>query len=264
MGEAGKRNSALSHERKKKLILVVDGDAAHLYYTGILLQRLDYTIHTVKTADDALEIMNVASPMLVLTETSLPGTNGLELLKRIKRSPRTAQVPVIVYSQFDNASMRDACMREGCAAFLQKPIVPEVLYAVIQGSVESRPRRYIRLSTCLSMIVGDEASGAKPREDNHITALSENGVFINTSSPGEVGTKLTLTIFLGEAAIRVEGVVLYSFKPGEGPSHEPGMGIKFSRISPGDQLFIREYIRKELTQELPVTGSGAEGASCRT
>jgi Tfp pilus assembly protein PilZ len=195
--------------------------------------------------------MNVASPMLVLTETSLPGTNGLELLKRIKRNPKTAQIAVIVYSQFENPPMRDACQREGCAAFLQKPIVPEVLYAVIQETVESRPRRYIRLHTSLSLIIGDEAFAAKSTDDTCITALSENGVFINTSSPGSIGANIPLTIFLGPATIRVEGVVLYSFKLHEGPSREPGMGIKFSRISPEDQSFIRDYIRKELTQELP-------------
>ena len=240
-----------SRDRKRKLILVVDSDAAHLYYTGILLQRLEYNIHTVKTADDALEFMHVAVPMLVLTETDLPGMNGLELLKRIKRSPATARVAVIVYSRLENGSVRDACMREGCAAFLQKPIIPEVLYAVIQESVESRPRRYIRLSTHLDLIIGDAASGAASKADTCITALSENGVFINTSSPGAVGATLPLTIFLGASTIRAEGVVLYSFKLQEGPSHEPGMGIRFSRIRPEDQLFIREYIRRELTQELP-------------
>jgi CheY-like chemotaxis protein len=250
MGETATGNVESQRERKKRLILVVDSDAAHLYYTGMLLQRLDYNIHTVKTAEDALEVMDVALPALVLTETVLPGVNGLELLKRIKRNPRTTGVPVIVYSQAVNQSLKDACMREGCAAYLQKPIVPDVLYAIIQEATETRPRRYIRFSTCLKLMVGDEAEGGGSFTDSCITAISENGLYINTSTPRKIGTHLPLTIFLGASRIRVEGHVLYSFKLNEGPLREPGMGIKFSHIEPEDQAFIREFIRKELTQEL--------------
>jgi CheY-like chemotaxis protein len=250
MVETGHQGSGPLREKKKRLILVVDSDAAHLYYTGMLLQRLDYNIHTVKTAEDALEVLEVALPALVLTETALPGANGLELLKRIKRNPGTTRVPVIVYSRSENQSIKDACMREGCAAFLQKPIVPEVLYAVIQEATETRPRRYIRLNTCLGLIVGDETEGGSSPADNCITAISENGVYINTSTPRKTGAHLPLTIFLSASRIRVEGIVLYSFKQNEGPLREPGMGIKFLHIGPEDQAFIREFIRKELTQEL--------------
>ncbi len=44
----------------------------------------------------------------------------------------------------------------------------------------------------------------------------------------------------------LETVVLYTQEPGEGTSGEPGMGLKFVRIVPGDRLFIQQYIRDEV------------------
>jgi twitching motility two-component system response regulator PilH len=250
MVEITRVNSEPPCEKKKRVILVVDSDAAHLYYTGILLQRLDYEIHTLKTAEDALEFMDVTLPALILTETTLRGVDGMELLKTVKRNPRTKSIPVIMYSLSWNSVVKETCLREGCAAFLQKPIDPDVLYAAIQQATEATPRRYIRLSTCLSLAVGDEAGAGDSMAGNCITALSENGVYINTPTPRAIGARLPLTIFLGKTKIKADGLVLYSFNLKEGPLHEPGMGIKFIHIKPEDQSLIRAFIKKELTQDL--------------
>lgn len=45
-----------------------------------------------------------------------------------------------------------------------------------------------------------------------------------------------------------DAVVLHSHRPGEGPFMEPGMGLKFIRIAPEDQEFIRQFIREEVSR----------------
>ena len=52
----------------------------------------------------------------------------------------------------------------------------------------------------------------------------------------------------------VEGMVLYSFKQGEGPLRTPGMGVKFVRIKDEDQALIRNFIKREITKGLPAAG----------
>ncbi len=239
-------------ERQQRLLVVVDGQAAHLYYTSLLLQRLEYDIHTTKTAEDALEIVGVAvpSPALILTETALSGTDGVELIRKIRRNPKTYSIPVIVLTSSKDPAVKESCLREGCAAYLQKPLDPDALYAAIQKATESTPRKYIRLNTCLNVIVGDEKNAASSVIGDYVTALSENGMFVSTTNPKPTGLQLPITIFLEDAKIRVEGVVLYSFKRGEGPLRTPGMGIKFMQIKPEDQDLIRIFIRKEITKGL--------------
>jgi len=244
-------------ERQKRLLLVVDGDAAHLYYTSILLQRLEYNIHATKTAEDALEIVDVAAPALVLTEIALAGTDGYELLKKIKRNPRTFAIPVIVITSSRDPAVKEACLRDGCTAYFQKPADPDALYAAIQKATESQPRRYIRLNTCLNVSVGDGKAAEQSVISDYITALSEQGMYVSTLKPRAAGTLVPITIFLEGSRIKVEGSVLYSFQQGEGPIKTPGMGIKFTRIDPQDEARIKTFITKELTKGLPVRRGGS-------
>jgi CheY-like chemotaxis protein len=240
----------LEGERKKPLLILVDSDVTQLYYTGILLQRLDYTIYTTKTAEEAIEIMNITIPAVVVTEASLPGMSGLEFLKQVKRNPATSSIPVLVLTASAGPLIRENFFQEGCADILVKPIDPDALYAAIQKATEVTPRTYIRLKICLDVLVGDDTAGAGARPGDCITALSENGMYVSTPNPSKTGTKLPFVIFLGKVRINVQGIVLYSFERGKGPLRTSGMGIKFLRISPDDQVMIRTFIKKALTEDL--------------
>lgn len=237
-------------ERKKRLLLLVDGNASDMLYTGILLQRLEYTIYTAKTAEEALEIMGITLPSLVLTEITLPKMNGIDLLKQIKQELRTRRIPVIVYTALKDPAHKTASLRAGCADFLTKPAEPNALYAAIQDATEATPRHFVRLKTYLDVIVGDERAAANTPTAECITAISENGIYVNSPSPLPVGAAVPLTIFLKNAKIRVEGKVLYSFAKGKGPMREPGMGVKFERISPQDKDLIRAFIREQLVEDI--------------
>jgi CheY-like chemotaxis protein len=253
MAETGPPTSGLpASDREKRLIVLVDGEGAHLYYTSILLQRLEYNIHTAKTAEDVLEIVNVAEPALVLTEFLLANMNGLELLKNLRRNPQTHKVPVIILTSSRDQAVKSACLEEGCAAYFYKPVDPDVLYAAIQKATETLPRKYIRLQTCLNVMVGDDKTAAHSVISDYVTALSEQGMYISTSQPKPVGLQVPITIFLEETKIKVEGMVLYSFKREEGPLKTSGMGIKFVRINPEDQHLIKVFIKKALTKGLTV------------
>jgi CheY-like chemotaxis protein len=240
--------------RQKRFLIIVDGDASHLYTTGILLQRLGYNIYTAKMAEDALEVMGITIPSLVLTDVSLPAMSGLELLSRMKRNSDTQAVPVICYTASSDPSVKEACFRSGGAAFLSKPAEPDVLFATLQKAVEITPRRYIRLNVCLSVIVNNEVAVDGSPVDC-LTALSENGMYVSTLHPRMAGAEMPFTIFLQKYVIRVVGMVLHSYKSGEGPLLTPGMGIKFTQIKPEDQATVRAFINRQIIQDL-ISGSG--------
>jgi CheY-like chemotaxis protein len=244
-------NSPETHtgDKKNRILFVVDGDAAYLYYTGMLLQRLNYSVYTAKSAEETLEVIKFATPLLILTEWSLPHMSGLELLMRIKKDPKTESLPVIIYTASSDPSLKYLCQDEGGAAFLKKPFDPDELYAAVQRATEDTPRRYARLHTCLSVILGDEGEGTRIT-DSCITALSENGMYVTTPKPMPVGTQLPITIFLRDAKITVQGIVLYSFASGKGPLGTSGMGIKFVRMKHEDQAMLTGFIKRELTHDL--------------
>jgi len=238
---------SLVSDKKRRVLFIVDGDASYLYYTGMLLQRLNYNIYTTRMAEEALAIMKFAVPMLVLTEISLQGMDGIELLRQIKQNPKTQSVPVIIYTASTEQSLKYICQDAGCDAFLRKPFDTDELYAAIQGAIGDKPRRYVRLQTCLSVMMGEDAKRAHVMTDC-VTALSDDGMYVSTSKPMAVGTHIPLTLFLGKTHIKIQGTVLYSFDVGRGPLHTSGMGVKFTHIKNEDRMLIRAYIKKELTK----------------
>lgn len=236
-------------DSKNRILFVVDGDAAYLYFTGMMLQRLDYNVYTAKSAEETLEVIPFAQPLLILTELTLPNMSGLELLRKVKSNPKTKDLPVIIYTSSPDPAVKYRCQEAGCAAFLKKPFDPDELYAAVQSATEDTPRSYARVRTCLSVILGDERDGTR-LADSCITALSENGMYVTTPAPLPAGTQMPLTIFLGDAKITVVGIVLYSFRSGEGPLGTSGMGIKFLHVKPEHRAALSAFVKKELTHDI--------------
>jgi CheY-like chemotaxis protein len=244
-------------ESKTRLLLIVDGAASDSFYTSILLERLEYHIYAVKTAADALEVMKLSLPSLILTDPTLPGMSGIDLLKHVKRDPRTRSIPVIIHAREKNPEQEETCRREGCADYLLKPVDPNTLYASIQRATEPTPRRVIRFKTRLGVLVEDETATKRTGSEECITYLSEGGLYINTDDPQPPGTVLPLVFSLRDIKIRAEAIVLYSYSRTSRPLGEHGMGLKFLQISEEDKHLIRTFIKEQLTQNIAPKGTGS-------
>ena len=233
-------------ERKKRLLLAVDNDSQYLYYFGILLQRLDYTMYTTRSAEEALEILDISLPTLVLTEVDLPRLSGIDLLKEMRRKPRTKSIPVLLCSGPKGDQFREACLEQGASAYLFKPIDPDALYAAIQKVTEDTPRSYIRLATHLPVIINGETA-----QDSFVTAISENGMYASTPRPLPKEAQVSLSFVLNGALLRADGIVLYSSEQGAQSRLSSGMGIRFTGITLQDRSFIKAFIEQQLTEDLP-------------
>src|ERR1035438_9670808 len=77
-------------------ILIVDDTPVNLKLTRILLVNEGYKIMTAASGEEALELLRSYHPAMVLADIQLPGMDGLELTRRIKRNeprPRVASPP---------------------------------------------------------------------------------------------------------------------------------------------------------------------------
>jgi CheY-like chemotaxis protein len=240
-------------ERRKKHVLVVDGNIASQFLTNLILQRLEYFSFSVKTGEDALALATTTfgKPDVVLTEITLPYMSGLELLKKLKQDPRTSGIPVLVYTTLQDPAHRQACEQAGCSGYLVQPIPDNQLYEAIQVATETSPRRFVRLSTALDVIV---AAGNEPRKGK-VTALSENGIYVNMVDPLPQGTQHQLMLVLHKGPggeIPIKGKVLYCHDGKGGRVRQTGMGVKFTQIASGDSDKIRSFIREKLREGVAI------------
>lgn len=247
-----------TNEHKNPLILVVDNDLVGRVTTSIILQRLDYDVFSVKTAEEALAVITIAPPRLVLTEIALPQMNGIDLVKKLKKEKQTKDIPIIIYTKVQDPAYREICAQAGCAGHLTYPAEPNRLYKAIQEATEATPRHFVRLHAFLEVAIGTEGIPGHIVTKERITALSVNGMYVHTLKPLPHGTELPFTIFLRDTkngALTVEGKVLYSssYDGKTGDAKQPGMGIKFTRIRPEDKELIASYIKEKLMEGIAVS-----------
>jgi len=234
---------------KKHYLVVVDGNPAELFSTGMILQRLDYTIFTAGSAEDCLRFMEIARPAAIITELLLPRMSGMDLLSRVKKDQQTKDIPVIILTRMKDPKVEELCMVAGCASFLKKPVDPNTLYRSIQYAIEATPRHYIRFKTCLPVLIGGEVKGFTVSSEC-VTALSENGIYIRTNQSRPVNSMLPITILIPGRRVKARAMVLYCITGAGGPLKEPGMGMRFVEISGEDREFIRKFIKDEITKDL--------------
>lgn len=251
----------MSSDREIRTILVVDGSTTMLFYLGSLLQRLEYRVATARGYEQAMRHLQEHTPSLIVTDISLPGGNGIHFLKEIKDTPSLKELPVVVLTFDSDPGTKDTCLRLGCAAYLTKPVEPEVLYRTLQTASETIPRLNIRLNTSLKVLVGDGSVLGGAQRTEYATALSEGGLYIRTLYPQPRNTVTPVTIYLQDRAIKAKAIVLYSYTVGEGTFRDPGMGMKFVEIGADDKQFIGAFIRDQLIGDIAPEGGDAASAS---
>ncbi len=115
-------------------ILVVEDDESLRRSTQMVLDRAGYTTTVAIDVPQALEILKKTPHELVITDLSLPGPSGLELVKIIHSDyPETMVVVVTAYATVETAV--DA-MKLGAYDYLQKPVRPHDLMTIVGQALE--------------------------------------------------------------------------------------------------------------------------------
>jgi CheY-like chemotaxis protein len=114
----------------KAQVLVVDDDQGVREAMTELLQIEGFAVIAAANGRDALELMKVENPSLVLLDLVMPVTNGWEFLRYRKAQPSLAKIPVIVTSAvIDRAAGAQA---EGADEVLLKPVNIEKLMNLVK------------------------------------------------------------------------------------------------------------------------------------
>ena len=116
-------------------LLVVDDDEHVRGVCRTIAEDAGMKVYDVSTAEEALEILELSPIDILLTDLRLPGTSGLELLKRVTRLfPDMAVVMLTQYGTIDSAVQ---ATRMGAADYVTKPFRVEELRARLEQVVHA-------------------------------------------------------------------------------------------------------------------------------
>jgi CheY-like chemotaxis protein len=115
------------------LLLVEDHADTRQMYAEFLGPSFD--VLQAANGEEALRTIRERVPALVITDISLPGMDGFELVRTIRGNPSTSTVPVICLSGYSGRSYEQKALSAGCDRLLEKPCMPDALFSAAQDLV---------------------------------------------------------------------------------------------------------------------------------
>ncbi|MFP4057347.1 MAG: response regulator [Candidatus Brocadiia bacterium] len=117
----------------KAHVLVVDDEEELLELVEYNLAKEGYQVTCVATGEAALRVARSESPDLVVLDLMLPGVDGLEVCKILKRDARTSQIPVVMLTAKGGEGDVVAGLELGADDYVTKPFSPRVLLARVKA-----------------------------------------------------------------------------------------------------------------------------------
>jgi adenylate cyclase len=132
----------------KPRLLIVDDTPDNLFLMGALLEDR-YAVMTAENGEVAVAIAGSATPPeLILLDIMMPGMDGYEVMRRLRRNPATAAIPVIFLTALTSIDEEQFGLDLGAVDYITKPISPPVVLARVNAHLErsSNARRLEALS----------------------------------------------------------------------------------------------------------------------
>jgi CheY-like chemotaxis protein len=124
--------SSVATTKGQPLVLVVEdyADAQEMY--SEFLTFSGFRAASASNGQEAIDKALALLPDVILMDLSLPGMDGWEATRRLKRDPRTSAIPIVALTGHALAGASATARKAGCDAFLTKPCLPADLVAHIR------------------------------------------------------------------------------------------------------------------------------------
>lgn len=116
----------------KKKILIVDDEKGLVLSLSTLLKSQGYSVIAANDSLYGISVAHQEKPDLVILDVGLPAGGGLYVLKSLKGSIKTNDIPVLMLTGSQELALETKANNEGAAAFIRKPFEPAVLLSTIK------------------------------------------------------------------------------------------------------------------------------------
>lgn len=155
-------------------VLIVDDEPFNRQLLSRLLGPYQYVVQTAGDGAAALAAIEQQEPDLVLLDVQMPGIDGFEVCRRIKRRPSSRLTPVVMVTGLNDRESKIKGIEAGADDFLSKPYDVEELVLRVASLV--RLKRYTdELESAESVIVSLALTieARDPYTDGHCQRLAE-------------------------------------------------------------------------------------------
>jgi DNA-binding response OmpR family regulator len=191
-----------------KKVLIVDDSATFRKTLTYHLCQAGYDVIPASSGEEALNLLDLARVDCVIMDLMMPGIGGMEAARRIKSSPATSQIPVMIMTGLDDPAMREEGANIGVDRYVKKspdlPILKSLLRSLINreqprvgGAVATDLAAGARASSSWLQSSGDGDEPKSSRGDGNVRARSVSA----SSLLGEVVAASGLSAMLGPSTV---------------------------------------------------------------
>jgi signal transduction histidine kinase len=116
-------------------ILAIDDEKANLVVLNQILSP-EYSVYMAKSGSRGLQLVADNRPDLIFLDIIMPEMDGFEVLTKLKESPDTKDVPVIIITGLDNPHDEERGFILGASDYITKPFKPAVIKARVNAQMK--------------------------------------------------------------------------------------------------------------------------------
>ena len=119
-----------------KTILVIDDMQAELDMMAHYLGTAGYRIIRANSGEEAISLTIANKPDAIVTDWMMPKMGGLDICRKLRKNPETANIPVIACTAKDRDVDKMWAKKQGIDAYVTKPCTEQELVKAVEGVIK--------------------------------------------------------------------------------------------------------------------------------
>jgi len=133
-----RRTSSRSSSQVTETILIVDDSRTVVHMLKTALTQAGYTTLAAADGERGIQLARSHRPDLILMDVIMPGINGFQATRLLRKDSITADIPIIIISGSEQATEQVWVMRLGANGFIPKPIERGSLFVKVEQVLKER------------------------------------------------------------------------------------------------------------------------------
>lgn len=198
----------VSHQPPGEHVLVVEDDDQVRSLVAYLLTQAGHRVMQASSGEEALDLLAMVSPDLILLDVHLPGRGGLDVLTQVRANEQTRLTPVVMVTGAATRLEKLEAIASGVTDFIMKPFDPEELVTRVRALVRlKRQTDDLECATAVVIALARSLDARDPYTAGHSERVSRLGATLAARiglSDEMVGVVRQGCLFhdLGKVAIR--------------------------------------------------------------
>ncbi len=161
-------------------ILLVDDVDLFLELERSYLEGCGYELVTASSGEETLKRLDRISPDILLLDYYMPGINGDEVCRAIRKNSRWHKLPILMVTAAGKPEEVQNCLAAGCDDYITKPVNKDELQEKVKrllGDIRRRLDERVKVKIPIQIYEGDKINVARAED------LSASGMYLRSSTP---------------------------------------------------------------------------------